>query len=148
MSASNEIVRILARQLINRLEHSGEIKYRTQDRTELTDRLAAALSPHLMTTQQIKEAARQVVDEKSAEAEEQGISLDDFYMATQKSMIKQFEGEEIGGLYLKKSPKNLSELILEFLMNEPLVEDVFGTDEELISSSLKTIQGFDPANIS
>ena len=61
-----------------------------------------------------------------------------------KEIIKSFNGENIGGLYLMESLHNIAIRVKNFLLSNELVEDVFASDEELIDFTIDKIRGFAP----
>ena len=61
-----------------------------------------------------------------------------------KEIIKSFNGENIGGLYLVESLHQIAIRMKDFVLNSDLIEDVFATDEDLISFLVGRIRLFSP----
>ena len=61
-----------------------------------------------------------------------------------REIIKSFSGENIAGLYLVESLHKTSHRAAKFLMDCDLVEEVYGTDQDIIMFLIKKIRYFSP----
>lgn len=61
-----------------------------------------------------------------------------------KEIIKSFNGENIGGLYLMESLHNIAIRVKNFILTNDLVEDVFASDEEIIDFTIDRLRNFAP----
>ena len=59
-----------------------------------------------------------------------------------KEIIKGFNGENISGLYLVESLHQISLRMTNFLLDCDLIEDVFGTDEDIAGFLVQKIRTF------
>ena len=75
------------------------------------------------------------------------ITETEMFNHARKEIIKSFQGENIGGLYLVESLHNIAIRVKDFLLNCDLIDEVYFTDEELIEFIVKAIKGFNPKTI-
>lgn len=70
------------------------------------------------------------------------ITESEMFNHARKEIIKGFSGENIGGLYLVESLHDTAYRITQFLMDCELIDDVFGTDEDIATFLIKKIRLF------
>ena len=61
-----------------------------------------------------------------------------------KEIIKSFQGENIGGLYMVESLHNIAKRVKDFLLTSDTVEEVYSSDDELIEFLVAAIRRFNP----
>jgi len=61
-----------------------------------------------------------------------------------KEIIKSYQGESLGGLYMVESLHNVANRVKDFLLNSDLVEDVFGSDDDLVEFLVREMKKFNP----
>ena len=61
-----------------------------------------------------------------------------------KEIIKSFQGENLGGLYMVESLFNVGNRVKDFLLNCDLVDDVYSSDEDLIEFVVGAMRKFNP----
>ena len=76
--------------------------------------------------------------------ERSGFSATQGVKKVRKEIIKSFQGENLGGLYMVESLHNVAKRVKNFLLNCDLVEDVFSSDEELIEFLVREMKKFNP----
>jgi hypothetical protein len=91
-----------------------------------------------------QEQAIEEVEEKFGEDIPGDITETEMFNHARKEIIKSFNGENIGGLYLMESLHNIAIRVKNFLLSNDLIEDVFATDEEIIDFTIDKIRGFAP----
>ena len=97
------------------------------------------------TDENIKEQAIEEVEEKfGADNLPENITETEMFNHARKEIIKSFNGENIGGLYLMESLHNIAIRVKNFLLNSDLVEDVYCSDEDLIEFLVDKIREFAP----
>ncbi len=93
---------------------------------------------------QVEIRAIEEVEEKFGEDIPGDITETEMFNHARKEIIKSFNGENIGGLYLMESLHNIAIRVKNFLLSNDLIEDVFSSDEELIDFIIDRIRGFAP----
>ena len=112
-------------------------------RLELIEAMATEMGVSFATDEDIKDQALEEVEEKMGPDNiPEDVTESEIYNHARKEIIKSFNGENIGGLYLVESLHQVAVRLNEFLLNSALVEDVFGTDEEIVSFLIGKLRGF------
>ena len=75
------------------------------------------------------------------------ITETEMFNAARKEIIKSFNGESLAGMYMVESLYHVAVRVKDFLLAHDLVDDVFGTDEELITFLVKVSRSFSPRNL-
>ncbi len=139
----------LSTHTINHLKQSELIDYAADTRSDLIDALATELGVSFSTDEDIRDQAIEEVEEKFGLDEiTEDITETEMFNHARKEIIKSFQGESLGGLYMVESLHNVGKRVTEFLLNSDLVEDVFSTDEELIEFLVMNIRKFNPRALS
>ena len=79
-----------------------------------------------------------------AENVPEDVTESEVFNHARKEIIKSFKGENIGGLYLVESLRQVALRVNKFLLDSDLIDDVFGTDEEITNFLIKKIRFFNP----
>ena len=138
-----ETLRALASYTINHLKEGKIIEFNLADRTDLIEALATEYAVSFATDEDIRDQAIEEVEEKmGADNVPDNITESEMYNHARKEIIKSFQGENISGLYLVESLHQIALRITNFLLNCDLVDDVFGTDEEVSEFLVSRIRGF------
>jgi hypothetical protein len=85
-----------------------------------------------------------ITKEKFGEDIPGDITETEMFNHARKEIIKSFNGENIGGLYLMESLHNIAIRVKNFLLTNDLVEDVYCSDEELIDFIIDKLRTFAP----
>lgn len=135
----------LATHTINHLKQDSMIEYSTDKRADLIDALATELGVSFSTDEDVRDQAIEEVEEKfGLEEVSEDITETEMFNHARKEIIKSFQGENLGGLYMVESLHNVSKRVMNFLLNSDLVEDVFSTDEDLIDFLVLNMKKFNP----
>lgn len=138
----------LATHTINHLKQEDLIEYNADQRADLIDALATELGVSFSTEEDIRDQAIEEVEEKFGETSiTDDITETEMFNHARKEIIKSFQGENIGGLYMVESLHHIAVRVKDFLLNSDKVEDVFSTDDDLISFLVKVIRKFNPRNL-
>ena len=70
------------------------------------------------------------------------VTESEMYNHAKKEIIKSFNGENIAGLYLVESLHQIAVRINMFLLETDLIDDVFGTDEDIVAFLVLKIRQF------
>ena len=143
MKTDFETLLALASYTLNYLKEAGFVDFDVEKRAELIEALATELGVSFATDEDIKEQAIEEVEEKLGEDNmPEDITESEIFNHARKEIIKTFNGESIGGLYLVESLHDVAIRVNNFLLNCPLVNDVYGTDEEISNLLINKIRNF------
>jgi len=145
MKTDFETLMALASYTINFLTEKGMIEFDIEKREALIESMATEYGVGFATDEDIRDQAIEEIEEKMGyDTIPDDITESEMFNHARKEIIKSFNGENIGGLYLVESLHQVSNRMKEFLMNCDLIEDVFGTDDELTSFLIQRIRVFSP----
>ncbi len=143
MKTDFETLRALASYTINLLLDHKMIDFNTEMRTELIDSMATEYNVCFSTDDDIKQQAIEDVEDKMGDVSlPEDIAESEMFNHARKEIIKSFNGENIAGLYLVESLHQVGNRMTEFLLNNELIDDVFGTDEEIANFLIGKIRNF------
>ena len=147
MFTKKEHVKILAKNIVGRLEQDQAIVLNPRNRQAINDDLFTALSPLVLTDDEIRERILAEMGLKADTLIESGANESDQFKAA-KSVIMNKVGENaVMGLYYQKSIKAIALQIAQFMMNHKFVEDVFPSDEELEKTIVDFLKRFNPQEL-
>ncbi len=145
MKTDFETLKGLSTHTINHLKQAELIDFQADTRADLIEALATEYGVSFATDENIKEQAIEEVEEKfGSDNLPENITETEMFNHARKEIIKSFNGENIGGLYLMESLHNIAIRVKNFLLNSDLVEDVFCSDEDLIDFLVEKIREFAP----
>ncbi|MAW07408.1 MAG: hypothetical protein CME61_03890 [Halobacteriovoraceae bacterium] len=143
MKTDFETLKLLASFTINHLKEDQMIDFKIDDRASLIDALATELGVSFSTDEDIRDQALEEVEEKlGSDAMTEDITESEVYNHARKEIIKSFNGENIGGLYLVESLHQVAVRVNQFLSDSDLIEDIFGTDDEVVGFVVSKIRTF------
>ncbi len=135
----------LSTHTINHLKQSDIIEYAVDKRADLVDALATELGVSFATDEDIRDQAIEEVEEKfGLEEVSDDITETEMFNHARKEIIKSFQGENLGGLYMVESLHNVAIRVKDFLLNCDLVDDVYSSDEDLIEFLVREMKKFNP----
>lgn len=135
----------LSTHTINHLKQDAYIEYAVDKRADLIDSLATEMGVSFSTDEDIREQAIEEVEEKfGAESITDEITETEMFNHARKEIIKSFQGESLGGLYMVESLHNVARRIKDFLLNSDLIDEVFHTDDEIIEFLISALRKFNP----
>lgn len=143
MKTDFETLKVMANYLINNLVDDKLIDINITVRSDLIESLATELGVSFATDEDIKaQAIEEVEDKMGHDNLPEDITESEIYNHARKEIIKSFNGESIEGLYLVESLHQVAIRINKFILDTDLIEDVFGTDEEIVGYLVKIIRNF------
>ena len=135
----------LATHTINHLKQDNLIDYAADTRADLIDSLATELCVSFSTDEDIRDQAIEEVEEKFGLDEvTDDITETEMFNHARKEIVKSFQGESLGGLYMVESLHNVAVRVKDFLLNSDLIDDVFGGDDDLIEFLVREMKKFNP----
>jgi hypothetical protein len=145
MKTDFETLKAMASYTLNHLKEGELIDFNVTLRLELIDAMATEFGVSFATDEDIKEQAIEEVEDKmGVDNIPEDVLESEIFNHARKEIIKSFNGENIGGLYLVESLHNTADRITKFLLSCDLVDEVFGTDEELVAFLVNVIRSFNP----
>ncbi|MFZ4714644.1 MAG: hypothetical protein ACOYL6_13065 [Bacteriovoracaceae bacterium] len=142
MRTDFETLKALASYTINHLKDSQLIDFAIDKRIELIEAMATEYNVSFSTDEDIKSQAIEEVEDKLGEDLPEDVTETEMFNHARKEIIKSFNGETISGLYLVESLNHVAHRVAEFLMSSDLVDDVFASDDELVTFLVEKIRGF------
>jgi hypothetical protein len=135
----------LATHTVNHLKQDSIIEYAAEIRADLIDSLATELCVAFSTDEDIRDQAIEDVEEKfGLEEVPDDITESEMFNHARKEIVKSFQGENLGGLYMVESLHNVAKRVKNFLLNSDLIDDVFSSDDDLIAFLVKEMKKFNP----
>lgn len=128
---------------LNHLAEHEIVTFSVDKRVDLIDAMATEFGVSFATDEDIRDQAIEEVEDKMGVVEGD-VTETEMFNHARKEIIKSFNGEVIGGLYLVESLNQIAHRIKDFLLDSDLVEDVFASDEDLIEFLVKVIRRFTP----
>jgi hypothetical protein len=145
MKTDFETLKTLASYTINSLREEEIIEFDISNREALIEAMATEYGVCFATDEDIRDQAIEEVEEKMGEENmPEDVTESEMYNHARKEIIKSFNGENIGGLYLVESLHQIAQRMTQFLLDTELIEDVFGTDEEIAAFLVRKIRQFSP----
>lgn len=137
----------LATHTVDHLKQGSIIEYQADTRAALIDSLATEMGVAFSTDEDIRDQAIEEVEEKfGLEEVPDDITESEMFNHARKEIIKAYQGESLGGLYMVESLHNVAKRVREFLLNSELIEDVFGSDDQLVELLVRDMKKFNPRN--
>ena len=147
MKTDFETLRALASYTINSLKEKKLIEFHPTNREGLIEAMATEYGVSFATDEDVRDQAIEEVEEKMGYDSSnlpEDITESEMFNHARKEIIKSFNGENIGGLYLVESLHQIAVRMKDFVLNCDLIEDVFATDEDLIAFLVAKIRQFSP----
>ena len=105
--------------------------------------MATEFGVSFATDDDIKDQAIEEIEDKMGHDNlPEDLTESEIYTHARKEIIKSYNGENIAGLYLVESLFQIGGRIKEFLLKCDLIEDVFGSDDEIVTFLVSKIRGF------
>jgi hypothetical protein len=143
MKTDFSTLQLLASYTINLLKEHGMIDFEASKRSELIDAMATEFGVCFATDEDIKDQAIEEVEDKMGiDSLPEDITESEMYNHARKEIIKSFNGENIAGLYLVESLHDVSKRMTEFLLESELIDDVFGSDDDIMTFLVSRIRQF------
>jgi hypothetical protein len=147
MKTDFDTLRALASFTINSLKEKKLIEFHPTNREGLIEAMATEYGVSFATDEDVRDQAIEEVEEKMGYDRNnlpEDITESEMFNHARKEIIKSFNGENIGGLYLVESLHQIAIRMKDFVLNCDLIEDVFASDEDLISFLVAKIRLFSP----
>lgn len=143
MKTDFDTLRALGRYTINHLLDAKYVQFPMDRRLDLIEAMATEYGVSFSTDEDIRNQAVEEVEERLGEGNiPDDITETEMFNHARKEIIKSFQGETIGGLYMVESLHQVANRVKDFLLSCELVDDVFASDEEIVEFLIKKIRHF------
>lgn len=143
MKTDFETLKALASFTLNHLKEDEVVDFNPTIRLDLIEALATEYGVSFATEEDIRDQAIEEVEDKmGVDNLPEDVTESEMYNHARKEIIKSFNGENISGLYLVESLHQIANRVKEFLLNSDLIDDVFGTDEEVVAYLVSKLRTF------
>ncbi|MBS1960048.1 MAG: DUF507 family protein [Bdellovibrionales bacterium] len=147
MFTKREHVKVLAKNVVSRLEQDQSILLNPRTRNNVYQDLYLKISPFVLTDEEIRERVLKDIGLKAEELSESAYTESDQYRAAKNVLMGKIGENAVAGLYYQQPVRNVAQMIGHFLMNHLHVEDVFSSDEELEKVVVDFLKKFNPAQL-
>ena len=137
-------VKILAKNVMSRLEQDEAIVLKPQMRQNVYQDLYSKIAPVILTDEDVREKVIAQLGVTSEALDESSTTESDQYKTAKKMILQKIGENAVEGLYYQKPIRDLAKSIGEFVMNHESVEEVFLPDEDLEKSVVDFIKRFKP----
>ncbi len=143
MKTDFETLKALAIYSINLLKEHKVIEFDITHREALVEAMATEFGVCFATDEDIREQAIEEIEDKMGlDNLPEDVTESEMFNHARKEIIKSFSGENIGGLYLVESLHQISHRMTNFLMECEMIDDVYGTDDDIAAFLIKKIRNF------
>jgi hypothetical protein len=147
MFTKREHVKVLAKNVVTRLEQDEAIVLNPRMRQNIYQDLYLKLEPLILTDEEIREKVIGELGSKAESLSESNSAESDQFKAAKAVLMTKLGENAVMGLYYQRPVKNVAQIVGDFLMNHHLVEDVFPSDEELEKTIVDYFKKFNPEQL-
>jgi hypothetical protein len=147
MFTKRDHVKVLAKNVVTRLEQDESIVLNPRTRNNVYQDLYLKLEPFVLTDEDIRERTLKDIGLKAEELSESAYTESDQYRAARSVLMNKVGENAVEGLYYQQPVKSIAQMIGHFLMAHLHVEDVFSSDEELEKRIVDFLKKFNPAQL-
>ncbi len=147
MFTKKDHVKVLAKNVVSRLEQDESIVLNPRTRQNVYQDLYLKISPFVLTDEEIRERVLKEMGLKSEELSDTAYTESDQYRAARGIIMSKLGENAVSGLYYQQPVRNVAQMIGHFLMGHNQVEDVFPSDEELERAIVDFLKKFNPENL-
>jgi len=143
MRTDFDTLRALSIYTTNVLAENGIVEFDIANREPLVEAMATEYGVSFATDEDIRDQAIEEVEDKMGVNNlPEDVTESEIFNHSRKEIIKSFSGENISGLYLVESLHQAAKRMTSFLMECDLIDDVYGTDEDIHAFLVKKIRNF------
>ena len=143
MRTDFETLKSLASYTINNLKEKGFIEFEIDHRESLIESMATEFGVSFATDENIVEDAIEDVEDKmGVDNVPEDIIDSEIFNHARKEIIKSYNGESIGGLYLVESLHDVAIRMVNYLIESEYIIDIYGEDENISEFLIKKIHFF------
>lgn len=147
MFTKKEHIKVLAKNVVTRLEQDEAIALNPRTRQMVYQDLYSKLSPYILTDEEIREKILTQLGQKAESLTDSGATESDQFKAAKAVLMNKFGENAVSGLYYQIPVKDIALMVAKFLMSHGQVEDVFPSDEELEKTIVDFLKRFNPEQL-
>jgi hypothetical protein len=144
MFTKREHVKILAKNVVSRLEQDETIALNPRMRQNVYQDLFSKIESYILTDEDVRKRVLEKLGQNAEELKESDQAESDQYKAAKSVVMNQVADNAVAGLYYQIPLKTLAQMIGQFVMAHSYVEDVFLSDEEMEKSVVDFLKRFQP----
>lgn len=145
MTTQKATLRLLCKSIITRLENQKAITFPPRLRQIVQDEVTHLIGPLVLTDEDIRERAFAKMGARAESLQESlaaNATESEQFHAAQAVVKNQVGQDALNGFYFQKAPKEVAEIIVQYLMRSSHIDDVYETDEDLIHKILEIVRKF------
>lgn len=147
MFTKKEHIRVLAKNVVSRLEQDESIALNPRTRQMVYQDLFSKISPYILSDEEVREKILSQLGQKADELSDSGSAESDQFKAAKAVLMNKVGENAVHGLYYQIPVKNVAVLVVQFLMSHNQVEEVYLSDDELEKSIVDFFKKFDPSQL-
>ena len=147
MFTKKEHIRVLAENVVSRLEQDESIALNPRTRQMVYQDLFSKISPYILSDEEVREKILSQLGQKADELSDSGSAESDQFKAAKAVLMNKVGENAVHGLYYQIPVKNVAVLVVQFLMSHNQVEEVYLSDDELEKSIVDFFKKFDPSQL-
>lgn len=147
MLTKRDHVKVLAKNVISRMEQDEAIALNVRMRQNVYQDLHSKIEAYILTDEDVRKRVLEKLGHKEEELKDSESSESDQYKAAKSIVMNQIGDHAISGLYYQIPLKTLAQMIGQFVMNHSYVEEVFLSDEELEKTIVDFLKRFQPEQL-
>lgn len=147
MSTQKETLRLLCKSIITKLENVKSISLPARLRQIVQDEVFGLISPVVFTDEDLRDRTLAKIGAKAELLSDSAFTDSEQYRAAKAVIRNSFGQDEMNGFYFQKPPKDVANVIVQYLMRSSHIDDVFETDEDLEHQIVEIMQSFKVSNV-
>ena len=147
MFTKKDHIKVLAKNVVCRLEQDESIALNPRTRQMVYQDLYTKLSPYILTDEEVREKILAQLGQKAQALEDSVATESDQYKAAKSVMMNKLGENAVNGLYYQIPIKNVATLVVQFMMSHNQVEEVYLSDDDLTQSIVDFFKKFNPEQL-
>ena len=147
MTTQKETLRLLCKSIITRLENQKAITFPPRLRQIVQDEVANLIGPLVLTDEDIRDRVLAKLGAKAEALQDTASTETDQFRAAKAVVRGQVGQDEMNGFYFQKAPKEVANVIVQYLMRSSHIDDVYETDEDLEHKILDIVKKFKASDV-
>ncbi len=147
MFTKKDHIKVLAKNLVSRLEQDESIALNQRTRHMVYQDLYVKLNPYILSDEEVREKILTQLGQKAEELTDAGATESDQFKAAKAVLMNKIGENAVHGLYYQIPIKNVAVLVVQFLMSHNQVEEVYLSDDDLEKSIVDFFKKFDSSQL-
>ena len=147
MFTKKDHIKVLAKNIVSRLEQDESIALNPRTRQMVYQDLYTKLSPYIITDEEMREKILAQLGQKAEALEGSEATESEQYKASKAVMMNKLGENAVHGLYYQIPIKNVATLVVQFMMSHNQVEEVYLSDDDLEKSIVDFFKKCNPEQL-